>query len=503
MTRLIINPNKEEGHINPEIQGHFSEHLGRCIYEGIYVGEDSSIPNTRGMRNDVVEALKEMKIPVLRWPGGCFADEYHWKDGIGPKENRKKMVNTNWGGVTEDNSFGTHEFMDLAEQLGCKTYVNGNIGSGTVREMSEWVEYMTFDGVSPMADLRRANGREEPWTVDYFAVGNETWGCGGNMVPEYYASLYKHYQTFVKQYNPNKKIKKLAVGPSDKDYNWTETMLHECFRQQGTFPQNFGYMDGLTLHYYTLPYDWDAKGSATKFNDKEWYMTLAKTFAMEEFIEKHSAIMDRYDPECKIGLMVDEWGTWYDVEPGTNPGFLYQQNTIRDALIAGINLNIFNKHCKRVKMANIAQLVNVLQAVILTEGDRMIKTPTYFVFKMYSCHQDGELLESSVNAEQIGLEDQYMVPNLHESVSKDKDGKIHITLANLSCTDAYDVSSTLMGAQIKSVKASVVGGSMDDHNTFDEPDVVSEKAFDNISFEGDRISFKIPASSVMHIEAVI
>ena len=262
MYELFINTNKELGHINPEIQGHFSEHLGRCIYEGVYVGENSDIPNTNGMRNDVVEALKEMKIPVLRWPGGCFADEYHWKDGIGPKESRKKMINTNWGGVTEDNSFGTHEFMELAEQLGCKTYVNGNVGSGTVREMSEWVEYMTFDGVSPMADLRRANGREKPWTVDYFAVGNETWGCGGNMVPEYYANLYKQYQTFVKQYNKDKKIKKLAVGPTDRDYNWTETLLKECFRQQGSYPQNFGYMDGLTLHYYTIPYDWDHKGSA-------------------------------------------------------------------------------------------------------------------------------------------------------------------------------------------------------------------------------------------------
>ena len=464
MYNLFINTGKELGHINPEIQGHFSEHLGRCIYEGVYVGENSSIPNTNGMRNDVVEALKEMKIPVLRWPGGCFADEYHWKDGIGPKETRKKMINTNWGGVTEDNSFGTHEFMELAEQLGCKTYVNGNVGSGTVQEMSEWVEYMTFDGVS---------------------------------------HLYKHYQTFVKQFNPDKKIKKLAVGPTDKDYNWTETMLRECFRQQGTYPQNFGYMDGLTLHYYTLPYDWDHKGSATEFNDKEWYMTLSKTFAMEEFIEKHSAIMDRYDPDCRIGLMVDEWGTWYDVEPGTNPGFLYQQNTVRDALIACINLNIFNKHCKRVKMANIAQLVNVLQAVILTEGDKMVKTPTYHVFKMFSCHQDGELLESSLNSEKIGLEDEYMVPNLQESVSKGKDGKVHITLGNLSCTDPYEVSSTLMGASIKSVKASVVGGKMDAYNTFDDPDVVTEKAFDGVKFEGDKLTFTIPASSVMHIEVEI
>ncbi|MBR4430964.1 MAG: alpha-N-arabinofuranosidase [Clostridiales bacterium] len=503
MFKLVINPNKEKGHINPEIQGHFSEHLGRCIYEGVFVGEDSDIPNTKGMRNDVVEALKEMKIPVLRWPGGCFADEYHWKDGIGPKETRKKMINTNWGGVTEDNSFGTHEFMDLAEQLGCKTYVNGNIGSGTVQEMSEWVEYMTFDGVSPMADLRRANGREKPWTVDYFAVGNETWGCGGNMVPEYYASLYKHYQTFVKQFNPDKKIKKLAVGPTDKDYNWTETMLRECFRQQGTFPQNFGYMDGLTLHYYTLPYDWDHKGYATKFNDKEWYMTLSKTFAMEEFIEKHSAIMDRYDPECRIGLMVDEWGTWYDVEEGTNPGFLYQQNTIRDALIAGINLNIFNKHCKRVKMANIAQLVNVLQAVILTEGPKMVKTPTYYVFKMFSSHQDNELLESSIDTETIGLEDEYKVPNLTESVSKDKDGKIHITLTNLSVSDPYEIETNLLGSEVKSVKASVVTGNITDHNTFDEPDVVKDVDFDAFKTNGDKFTFSIPAASVMHIEVTV
>ncbi len=503
MFKLVINPNKEKGHINPEIQGHFSEHLGRCIYEGVFVGENSDIPNTNGMRNDVVEALKEMKIPVLRWPGGCFADEYHWKDGIGPKESRKKMINTNWGGVTEDNSFGTHEFMELAEQLGCKTYVNGNIGSGTVQEMSEWVEYMTFDGVSPMADLRRANGREKPWTVDYFAVGNETWGCGGNMVPEYYANLYKHYQTFVKQFNPDKKIKKLAVGPTDKDYNWTETMLRECFRQQGTFPQNFGYMDGLTLHYYTLPYDWDHKGSATKFNDKEWYMTLSKTFAMEEFIEKHSAIMDRYDPDCRIGLMVDEWGTWYDVEEGTNPGFLYQQNTIRDALIAGINLNIFNKHCKRVKMANIAQLVNVLQAVILTEGPKMVKTPTYYVFKMFSAHQDNELLESSIDTETIGLEDEYKVPNLTESVSKDKDGKIHITLTNLSVSDPYEIETNLLGNEVKSVKASVVTGNITDHNTFDEPDVVKDVDFDAFKTDGDKFTFSIPAASVMHIEVTV
>jgi len=503
MYKHVINVDKKMGHINPEIQGHFSEHLGRCIYEGIYVGENSDISNKNGMRTDVVEALKEMKVPVLRWPGGCFADEYHWMDGVGDKASRKKMINTNWGGVVEDNSFGTHEFMELCEQLGCKTYINGNVGSGTVREMSEWVEYMTFDGVSPMADLRKQNGHEKSWTVDYFGVGNESWGCGGNMLPEYYSDLFKHYQSFVKNYNPEKKIKKIAVGPNEKDYHWTEVLLDRCFQGQGSFPQNYGYMNGLSLHYYTLPYDWNRKGAATGFNEKEWYMTLSKTLFMEELIQKHSAIMDRYDPEEKIGLMVDEWGTWYDVEEGTNPGFLYQQNTMRDALVAGINLNIFNKHCKRVYMANIAQMVNVLQAVILTEGDEMVKTPTYHVFKMYSAHQDNELLESSIDTKKIGLEEQYMVPNLSESVSMDKEGKIHITITNLSVSEDYDIESNLLGTVAKSVSAQIVTGKMDAHNTFEDKEVVRLEKFDKVCAEGDKLSYTIPACSVLHIEVTV
>ena len=501
--KLTIDVAKEEGVIAPEIYGHFSEHLGRCIYQGIYVGEDSPIPNIHGIRKDVIEAFRQIRMPVLRWPGGCFADEYHWKDGIGERSARRKMINTTWGCVTEDNSFGTHEFMKLCELVGCEPYITGNIGSGTVREMSEWVEYMTFEGVSPMADLRRKNGRDEAWDVDYFGVGNETWGCGGNMSPEYYSDLFRHYQTFVKNYNPDKKIKRLAVGPSDKDYAWTETVLKKCFDRSGSWNNAHGFMDGLTLHYYTLPYDWSKKGSATVFNEKEWYMTLAKTLYMDEYITKHSAIMDRYDAAKEIGLMVDEWGTWYDVEEGTNPGFLYQQNTIRDALVAGINLNIFNKHSDRVKMANIAQLVNVLQAVILTEGEKMVKTPTYFVFKMYSAHQDNDLLESSIDTKTIGLEDEYKVPNLTESVSVDGDGKIHITITNLSLDEEAEVESEILGSVIKGAKAEIVTGKMDDHNTFDNPDVVKTEAFDKISFENDKLKYTIPTCSVLHIEVTV
>ena len=497
MAKLYINPNRKMGHINPELQGHFSEHLGRCIYEGLYVGEGSDIPNVNGMRTDVVEALKEMKIPVLRWPGGCFADEYHWKDGIGDKAKRKKMINTHWGGVVEDNSFGTHEFMELCRQLGCKPYVNGNVGSGTVQEMSEWVEYMTFDGVSPMADLRKANGDEKAWVVDYFGVGNENWGCGGNMLPEYYANEYRRYQTYVRNYNPDHKIFKVACGPNGDDYEWTDTVMKKCFENCGP---NHGFMDGLSLHYYTVPGEWEHKGAATKFTEKEYYETLKKTLYMNELIEHHLAIMDKYDKNHDVALIVDEWGTWFDVEPGTNPGFLYQQNTMRDAMVAALNLNIFNKHCDRVKMANIAQLVNVLQSVILTEGDKMVKTPTYQVFKMFSHHQDGQLVESFVETSEVGVEDENQIPNLSESVSIGKDGKLHITIANTALNVDYDINGIMIDAAPKNVKAEIIHGPMDAYNDFDNVEVVTIKEFNCIKIDNNDIVFTIPACSIVHIE---
>ena len=499
MFKLFVNTKRQIGHINPELQGHFSEHLGRCIYEGIYVGENSEIPNTNGMRNDVVAALKEMKIPVLRWPGGCFADEYHWKDGVGPKESRKKMINTHWGGVVEDNSFGTHEFMELCKQLGCKTYVNGNVGSGTVQEMSEWVEYMTFDGVSPMAKLREENGSKESWTVDYFGVGNENWGCGGNMTPVYYANEYRRYQTYVRNYHPERPIYKICCGANVDDYNWTDKVMDTCFQA----PANVhGFMDGLSLHYYTHPGGWDNKGSATDFDETAWYQTLKKTLYMETLINHHAAIMDKYDKEHKVGMIVDEWGTWFDVEPGTNPGFLYQQNTMRDALVAGINLNIFNKHCDRVKMANIAQLVNVLQSVILTEGAKMILTPTYHVFKMYNCHQGAELLDSYVETKEIG-KDNWNVPNLTESVSVDTDGKIHITMTNLSVEEDYEIEGLLADAEVLEVKGTVLTNKMDAHNTFDAPEVVKTEEFDGCKVVDNKLVFTIPACSVLHLEVTV
>ncbi len=504
MARLVVNPHHKMGHINKDIYGHFAEHLGRCIYEGLYVGEDSPIPNKNGMRTDVVEALKEMKIPVLRWPGGCFADEYHWMDGIGPKESRKRMVNTHWGGVVEDNSFGTHEYFELCDQLGCDTYVNLNLGSGTVQEMSEWIEYMTFEGDSPMANLRRKNGREEPWKIKYVGVGNENWGCGGNMTPEHYANEYRRYQTYVRDYRTEEEkkegikpgIKKICCGANVDDYGWTEGVLETCF---AGYPRpKTGHMDGLSLHYYVHPEGWKIKGSATDFDEEVWYKTLAKALYTEKLIERHGTIMDKYDPKKKIGMIVDEWGNWFKVEPGTNPGFLYQQNTMRDALVAGIHLNIFNKHCDRVKMANIAQMVNVLQAVILTEGEKMIKTPTYYVFHMYRFHQDAELVESSIESEKIGA-DKWQVPNLQESASVAEDGTINITVNNLSADTDSPVELFLTDTEIHEIKAEIVTNEMHAMNTFENPDVVTEVPFTEFKQENGKVSFVLPACSVMHI----
>jgi len=501
MARLYINPNRKTGHISPELQGHFSEHLGRGIYEGIYVGEDSEIPNENGMRKDVVEALKKIKVPVLRWPGGCFADEYHWKDGIGPKEMRKRMINTHWGGVLEDNRFGTHEYFELCRQLGCKTYINGNLGSGTVQEMSEWIEYMTFDGVSPMADLRKKNGHEEPWKVDYFGVGNESWGCGGNMTPEYYGNEYRRYQTYIRDYHSDMSIQKICCGANVDDYDWTRRVLKTTFAR---CPESqHGRMNGLSLHYYVQPGGWENKGSATEFDEKVWYKTLAKAFYMDTLITRHAAVMDEFDPEKKIGMMIDEWGAWYDCEPGTNPGFLYQQNTMRDALIAGIQLNIFNKHCDRVKMANLAQMVNVLQSVILTEGEKMLLTPTYYVFQMYQFHQDANLVESSVETKKIGLEEENQIPNLSESVSVDKNGKLHLTLANPSVTEAVSIEAIVTDTKVKHIAGTILTNEMHAYNTFENPGVVKPEVFTEVTLTDEGFSFTIPACSVLHLEAEI
>ena len=478
--------------IPAEIYGQFSEHLGRCIYGGLWVGKDSKVPNINGYRKDVYEALKALKVPVMRWPGGCFADDYHWMDGIGPQEKRPYITNNNWGGTLEDNSFGTHEFLNLCEMLGIEPYISGNVGSGSVEEMAKWVEYMTSDAKSTMADLRRANGREEPWKVKYFGIGNEAWGCGGSMTPEYYSDLFRRYGTYLRNFGDNR-LYKIASGASDYDYNWTKVLMQNLSSKG---------MNGISLHYYTV-IDWRNKGAATKFSDKEYYNILSKSIEIEDVLKKHIDVMDQYDPEGHVDLLLDEWGTWYDVEPGTNPGHLYQQNTMRDAIVAALNFDIFHKYTRRLKMANIAQVVNVLQSMILTNETEMVLTPTYHVFEMYNVHQNAEYLASDCLASKTECDRKVAVPEVDVTASR-KDGVMNISLVNTDLKKSAKVLVTFDNAKaVSQIVSARVLTSKDarDCNDFGSADKVAPAAFKDYKMTKSGIELTLPPCSVVAIAA--
>lgn len=485
---LELKPNSIKTKISKEIYGHFSEHLGTCIYEGIYVGENSNIPNIDGYRKDVIEAFKELKIPVLRWPGGCFADTYHWKDGIGPKEDRPSIVNIFWGGVTEDNSFGTHEFLDFCELIGTEPYLSINVGTGTVQEAKDWVEYVTSSNESPMTELRKKNGRSEPWKVKFWGIGNENWGCGGEMAADYYANIFRNYSAYIK----GDDFQKVICGPSDSDTEWTETIL-------SGLDDKLNLAQGLSMHYYTLPTgDWSQKGSSLDFEEDMWFSTLRNTMYVEDYIKQHLAIMDKYDSEGKIKLIVDEWGTWYDKLPGTKEGFLQQQNTVRDALVAGINLNIFNNHADRISMANIAQIVNVLQSVILTKGTEMVKTATYYIFKMYNVHQDANLIPLELKGEDYEYNNE-SIPAITASASE-KNGVTNITITNANPNKAILIDCKI-GNNLKIVSGKIVSGKqMTDYNNFGEKEKVFINDFKVDKIKKGTLQVEIPAHSVILLE---
>jgi alpha-N-arabinofuranosidase len=491
LARLSLDAGKPGPVINRNVYGHFTEHLGRCVYEGIWVGENSPIPNTRGIRHDVVAALKKLNAPQIRWPGGCFADEYHWRDGIGPRDLRPSMINTHWGGVVENNHFGTHEFLDFCEQVGAQPYICLNVGSGTVQEAMEWVEYMTSAADSPMANLRRKHGRDQPWKVPYLAIGNESWGCGGNMTPQFYADNYRRYNTFVKNYNRANPISRIACGANGENYDWTEVLM-----------KNGGRMNGLALHYYTLPTgNWrGGKGSATQFGEDQYFSTLRNTWKMEELITRHGAIMDKHDPQKRVGMVVDEWGIWTDVEPGTNPGFLYQQNTLRDAILAAINLHIFQAHADRVTMANIAQMINVLQAMILTDKEKILLTPTYHVFEMFKVHQGATSLAMQLTTPDYVMGDR-KIPALSASASRDAAGKIHLSFSHADPNRPIVVECKIAGMTLKAIAGRVLTApAVNAHNTFAAPDVVTPQRFDGATLTAGGLRVTLPAKSVVVLE---
>lgn len=489
---LMIRDNSSEGQIIPkEIYGQFSEHLGTCIYGGLWVGKDSEIPNQDGYRTDVLEALKKLQVPVMRWPGGCFADDYHWRDGIGPQEQRTKICNNNWGGTLEDNSFGTHEFLNLCEILGCEPYISGNVGSGTPAEMAQWVEYMTSDSQSTVVDERRRNGREKPWDVKYFGVGNEAWGCGGNMTAEYYSSVFRRYATYLRDYNPDHGLYKIASGASDTDYKWTQACVEAIGRK----------MQAIAVHYYVCK-GWDdgIKGSATQFGQDDYYWAMKRAIDIEPCLKRHIAIMDSLDPKGRIDLLVDEWGTWFNEEPGTVKGHLFQQATMRDALVAAYTLNIFHKYTRRIKMANIAQVVNVLQAMILTKGPQMVLTPTYHIFEMYKVHQDAEFIPLDLKCSEQGV-GKNVIPTLSATASR-KDGVVNVSLANGSMTDRQTVLlswESLQGKKASAIRNAriLTAAKVTDYNDFGAKTKVAPADFKDYKVTKDGVEITLPAFSVI------
>lgn len=487
---FVVIPTDEGGPlISRHIYGHFAEHLGRCIYDGFYVGEkNKSIPHINGVRKDVVEALRQLKIPNLRWPGGCFADTYHWQDGIGPKKKRPAMLNIWWGNIREDNSFGTHEFLGMCELLGAEPYLSANVGSGTPQELADWIKYTTHpNGSSPMAELRQKNGRATPWKVQYWGIGNEAWGCGGNMRAAFYADLYRQFVTFTTNWNNSDRLFRIASGAASGDYHWTETLMKNV-------PHNL--MEAVALHHYAV-IDWSYKGPSTAFDEATYFKTMQKTLHIEELVRKHSAIMDQYDPEKKVALFVDEWGGWYEVEPGTNRAFLFQQNTMRDAMIAGTTLNTFNNHCDRVKMANLAQAVNVLQAVILTQGRKMLRTPTYHVMEMYTVHHDAALLPLQLEAADYVFGHEKL-PALSVSASRDEEGAIHISIVNIDATNTHEAVIQMPGLNGKTLSGRILTSArLQDHNTFENPDAIVPAAFNQFSNTGNSLKAVLPPFSVV------
>jgi alpha-L-arabinofuranosidase len=491
---LTVDVSKAGAKIDRNIFGQFAEHLGHGVYEGIWVGPGSPIPNTRGIRNDVVAALKAIKTPNVRWPGGCFADEYHWRKGIGSQ--RLETLNPNWGGVIEPNTFGTHEFMDFLDQIGAEAYLSVNVGSGTPQEAAEWLEYLTTAQPTALAKERAANGHPAPYKIAYLGIGNESWDCGGNMTPDYYLSQLKIYSRFVRNFNPAQQDKqrmlKIAVGPGGGEprfTEWTEAVMKAYQNHQWSWD-----IDGLSLHSYTVV-RWPPAFASVGFGEKEYSQILKSTLEMEGLVSKYSAMMDKYDPQKKVALAVDEWGAWYAPLPGSNPGFLVQQNSLRDAILAALNLNIFARRADRVRLANIAQMINVLQAMILTDKEKMVLTPTYYVYKMYVPFQDATFVPVTFNASAYTHGD-ITLPRVDAIAAKDRAGRLWVEITNVDPNQPVEIEVSLVGVTPKSATGeTLTAPKVDSVNSFEASNIVVPKPI-SAKVQGSKLALKLEPKSV-------
>jgi alpha-N-arabinofuranosidase len=488
--RVVVRLDEPIAVVRPELHGQFAEHLGACVNDGLWVGERSAIANVGGFRADVLDALTRLRIPLLRWPGGCFADDYHWEDGVGPRDSRPARVNAWWGHNLEDNAFGTQEFLRLCGLLGAKPYLAGNLGSGTPREMKQWVEYCNFTGPSTLARRRGADGSPQPLGVEYWGVGNENWGCGGSMSPEDYATAYKRFATYLGTFTrpPTRMpLFLIACGPNGNNVDWTRRFFAKAGAPAGDWQ-----LHGFAAHYYC-----GTAGTATEYSVDQWYELLHRAAAVEKLILDQRAALDEIDPQRKIGLIVDEWGTWHPPTPGREPNHLWQQNTLRDALVAAITLDAFNNHADKVVMANIAQVVNVLQAMILTDGDRMVLTPTYHAFDLYRPHLGGTAvrleMESSATVAFVLGDRRERMASLSGSATQ-LGPRVTVSLVNVHADLPMEVEIDLGSVRPNAATHAVL--THDDltaHNTFDDAAAVVPVRSE---IDADVRRFTLPPASV-------
>ena len=497
--RLVVKADQPGPKISRDIFGQFAEHLGTGIYGGIWVGPRSPIPNVRGVRSDVVAALRAIQVPNVRWPGGCFGDNYHWRNGIGPRALRPATLNPDWGGVIEPNGFGTAEYFDFLSQIGAEAFISENVGSGTVEEAADWFEYMTSNKPTTLAKRRASNGHPAPYQVKYLGLGNESWGCGGAMSPDHYVEEMKRFARYTRNYNPIQQspataMKRIAVGWDSGNSDYTDAVMRAWKDKVWSWD-----IEGVSLHGYTIPNSWEKKGPSVGFGEDEYAKGIAATLKMKDWIARQSAIMDKYDPDKKVGLFVDEWGIWTDSNPGTNPGFLQQQNTLRDAIIAALNLNLFMRNADRVRGSNIAQMINVLQAMIFTDGAKLVLTPTYQVYRMYVPFHDATTVPVSFDAGTYSYGDLHL-PKVDAIAARDSSGKMWLAVVNVDPNMPASFAAAIEGANVHTANGQLLTAvSVDAHNSFERPNDVLPRPFAG-RISGGQLLFDLPSKSIALIE---
>jgi alpha-N-arabinofuranosidase len=503
--RLDVIWGDRVGKINRNIYGHFTEHLGSCIYDAMWVGEGSAIPNQNGLRKDTIEALKRIRAPIIRWPGGCFADQYHWRDGVGPREKRPRIWNI-WWGRDEGNAFGTDEFIQYCRLSGAAPYLCVNVGSGSPQEALDWLEYCNGKESTTVTSLRAANGHPEPYNVRYWSVGNESWGCGGNFDAESYAREYARYVTYLNRYADRGTVEFVACGDFRDD--WNQKFFETLLKRPGARGQVRG-VNHLSVHHYFR----GELGQATEFTDEQYYRALAGVSVLEGYIEETIGLIQHYTtPQNRIGIALDEWGIWHPV-PSTGAQGLWQSNTLRDALLAAVTFNSLNSYGDAVSMANIAQTFNVLQCIAFTKGDKLALTPTYHVFDLYQPHMDAMALKTVVDSPTYTLKPLTQLPPqflallggrgettrtyLSASASLNEAQKqICLTLVNQHLTEPMEVEIQIPGLDSPGVRGGTLreltSGNVRDENTLEKPEVVRPSAPKQLTVQGNKFTQLVP-----------